>query len=417
MGCSTIERHGGMAYPFKESCYRLYLGGGGHLSTGWLLATFWASLETNVIVLLGVLSLIYWVGDVKTGWMRKYHDYIQWIISFAFLNYLYLMLKIDGKFHPQIWGQHWTFYNVLIVATFIFCMLMISRAYFAIIAVLTIAFFLTFPAALSLRRVLAFVVLIAIQYLLATKGRQIWSHRAYAYGLMILYAGVGMYGLLNLDHLPTDQGFWLRQIGAVVIQGVVGYEYLRLLIRRRVASDTFRREANNDRMTGVKNFGTFNQDIEETYRRFKNGGRRYVLIEMDVDHFKGINDSYGHLVGNQVLTGVARAAEKFAADLPLECEVYRMGGEEFCILIHNLDNYSEARSRSITRDLKAELDALRFRDGKGHEFGITVSIGEERVLEEDNNYLDIYNRVDHFLYAAKNGGRDQINLHGITIKD
>lgn len=383
---------------------------------GWLLATFWASLETNVVVFLGVLSLIYWVGDVKTGWMRKYHDYIQWGISFAFMSYLFLMLKIDGKFHPQIWGQHWTFYNMLIVATFIFCMLMISRAYSAIIALLTVAFFLTFPATLSPRRTLAFAVVIIIQFVLAKYGRQIWSRRVCIYGLMILYAGFGMYGLLNLEHLPTDQGFWLRQITALVFQAVVGYEYLRLLIRRRMASDTFRREASNDRMTGVKNFGAFNMDIEETYRRFKNGGRHYVLIEMDVDHFKGINDAFGHLVGNQVLTGVAHTAAQFAAELPRECEVYRMGGEEFCILIRDLETYSETSSRTITQNLKAKLDALRFKDDQDHEFGITVSIGEERVLKEDNNYLDIYNRVDHFLYAAKNSGRDQINLHGITIK-
>lgn len=386
------------------------------MSVGWLIATFGSSVGTNVIVFLGVLSLIYWVGDVKTGWMRKYHDYIQWGISLVFLAYLFLMLKIDAHFQPQIWGQHWTFYNVLIVASFIFCMLMISRTYFAILAMLTLAFFLTSTATLTAQRLIAVVVMLIIQYVVASYGRQIWQHRIYAYGLLALYARSGMYSLFNLSTITVDQGFWFRQIAAIVIEAVVGYEYLRLLIKRRIAFDTFRREALNDRMTSVKNFGAFNKDIEQAYRRFKAGGKQYVLIEMDVDHFKSINDTYGHLVGNQVLVGVARAAEQFALALPRPCDVYRMGGEEFCILMRDIDAYSEARSRDITQNLKAKLDELTFDDGNGHKFGITVSIGEERVLNEDNNYLDIYNRVDHFLYEAKNGGRNQINLHGITIR-
>lgn len=386
------------------------------MTLGWLLATFWASLETNVVVFLGVLSLIYWVGDVKSGWMRKYHDYIQWLISFAFISYLYLMLKIDGKFHPVIWGQHWTFYNVLIVATFIFCMLMISKRYFAIIATLTALFFYSSPEPLTAQRLIAVVVMILIQFIVAAYGRKIWQNRVYAYGLLIVYARSGMYSLFDLSNFSADQGFWLRQITAIVIEAIIGYEYLRLLIQRRIAFDTFRSEAITDRMTGLKNFGTFNKDIEALYRGFKNGGKKYVLIEMDVDHFKRINDTYGHLVGNEVLTTVAKTAARFAENLPRATDVYRMGGEEFCILMRGIDAYSEDRGRAITQDLKRELDALRFTSEDGTDFGITVSIGEERILKEDNNYLDIYNRVDHFLYEAKNGGRNQINLHGITIK-
>jgi diguanylate cyclase (GGDEF)-like protein len=89
-----------------------------------------------------------------------------------------------------------------------------------------------------------------------------------------------------------------------------------------------------------------------------------------------------------------------------------MGGEEFCLLLRDGNDDEQAAKAMIGR-IAGRLASLEVFHGEdGTPFHITVSVGAEFADPEDKHYLDIYNRVDQFLYAVKRSGRDGLNIHG-----
>lgn len=386
------------------------------MSNFWLVLTFCTAVTTNIIVFFGTLTLVYWVGDIKSNFITRYHDQIQYGICLTFLFYVYALLKIDAHFQTQVYGMHYTFYNVLVCASFVFCLLMISRSFSLMTAIGAVGVVLgTHGDFFTVQHVVALILLGGVQYYLAVRGRYIWDKRPRVYALMALYGAIAIFGIFDFWVFAHDFGFWFRELTALILEGVLFYEYARLLINRHRLADAYRQEAARDRMTGLKNFGTFNTEIEVLYNQFKANGSEYALYEFDVDHFKHINDTYGHLVGNDVLIRVAQTALSVAKTLPYETSVYRMGGEEFCVLVYGFRDYDEQRGRRVAEQLKVALDALNFNTPDGS-FGITVSIGQDYITKDDRNYLDLYNRVDQYLYAAKTSGRDVINMHGTTLR-
>lgn len=378
------------------------------MSTLWVTVIFTATLITNIIGFLGTLSLIYWVGDVKTGKVLKYHDEIQYGISLVFIGYVFMQYAINVQFRPVIYRLDLVFTNVLICASFIFCLIMISRVYWVVIAALT-AGFMFVAYGITRQALIAFAVEVVVQYLLARFGRQIWSRRDIIYLLFVVYACAAIAGIAFLGQ--HDWEFWTREILALAIEGVVFYEYARLIINRRRKADQFRQAATTDTMTGLRNFGTFNEDLAQHYARFIAGGKPYALFELDVDHFKHINDQYGHLKGNEVLMKVAQTISQYAAELENEATAYRMGGEEFGLLIAGADTEVDMRGVLVAQELQQRLRGLRFDSPQG-KFRITISVGEDISSQDDHNFIAIYNRTDHYLYEAKNAGRDRINVRG-----
>ncbi|MCP4136360.1 MAG: GGDEF domain-containing protein [bacterium] len=126
------------------------------------------------------------------------------------------------------------------------------------------------------------------------------------------------------------------------------------------------------------------------------------LLFIDIDHFKDINDSYGHKKGDQVLTVVGRAIMDAIrnTDIPL-----RYGGEELCVILPNADIDV---SRMVARRIRNDIKALSFDSAKST-FSITVSIG---LLKYDNeNHLTVdefFDEADKLMYRAKKTGRDRI---------
>ncbi|WP_127849612.1 GGDEF domain-containing protein [Lacticaseibacillus hulanensis] len=381
---------------------------------GWLTLSFIFSMVTNIIVYFGVLSLIYWVGEKKDGLLRRRHDQIQIAICWAFVAYLFIMSTLDAHFAPTFFGSHWTYFNLLIISSFIFNLLMVSWTHFFGATIATIGYMFWMPGPITPVRLGIMALVIGVQALLTWQGTKLWRQRPLMYGLMAVYGFICLVNM-GIGAAPKDGWFWLRQISALVVEFSAVYEYSLMLIRLRQSSDRFRNDAERDRMTGLKNFGSFNKDLTQLYAKNRERGVKYWLMELDVDHFKSINDTYGHLVGNKVLKGVATATRAYADTLDYVTTVYRMGGEEFCLLLQGGTDNDERATR-IALDLREQLRALHFTDEDGKTFQITVSIGVERVLAEDKNYLDIYNRVDKFLYDAKQSGRDAANIRGITVR-
>lgn len=157
------------------------------------------------------------------------------------------------------------------------------------------------------------------------------------------------------------------------------------------------RAANTDYMTGLLNRRSFFEKAEEYFKA--TGGSRLAVAMLDIDHFKKVNDTYGHDAGDAAIRGLARL---LTANIPPDCLVSRFGGEEFCVLIKGADASQAKRQLEQVRQLAEQNDVEH--DGKS--FRCTISIG---VCAKPGLPLEeMINQADVMLYEAKHGGRNRI---------
>jgi diguanylate cyclase len=153
-----------------------------------------------------------------------------------------------------------------------------------------------------------------------------------------------------------------------------------------------------DPLTGIPNRSAFDERLHEEIQRFRRFGTPVTVLVWDIDHFKRINDSYGHRAGDRALREVAKC---FAARLRSTDELARYGGEEFVMLLIGT-RLPEATQKAEA--LREAVESLRFHF-RGKPVRVTISCGmtELRAGDDANQVFD---RADTALYRAKSGGRN-----------
>lgn len=160
--------------------------------------------------------------------------------------------------------------------------------------------------------------------------------------------------------------------------------------------------AAKDFLTGLSNRRDFLEKAQIEEKRFKRTKRPFSFIMLDLDHFKNINDTYGHDCGDTVLIGVARSLENTLRDQDL---VARWGGEEFICLLPETDTTGAGNVAGKIRTVLAEA---RHRCSTV-EIEVTVTLGV-CVYQGDANLEECINRADQALYQGKEQGRNQVNI-------
>lgn len=159
------------------------------------------------------------------------------------------------------------------------------------------------------------------------------------------------------------------------------------------------RLATTDPLTGLYNRRHFNALAEQIIRRIRPPDHLSILL-IDVDHYKSVNDTYGHAIGDMVLRELA---DRLGQSLRPTDVLARYGGEEFIILLLRSSHHE---AEEVARRLCRTVDDHIFRgeDGRIH---ITVSIGVASLDHEGHNLDDLIHHADIALYQAKDGGRNQ----------
>jgi len=157
--------------------------------------------------------------------------------------------------------------------------------------------------------------------------------------------------------------------------------------------------ANNDALTGLKNRGAFNQKINEVINDTDN---KHSLIMFDIDHFKRVNDSFGHLVGDRVIRYVSALLKQVMGENGF---IARYGGEEFVVL---LENKNTEESFKLAEKVRVALGNSKLqRKESGETIGkITISAGIT-LLNSNDTSDSFIERADQVLYKAKKTGRDK----------
>jgi two-component system, cell cycle response regulator len=155
-----------------------------------------------------------------------------------------------------------------------------------------------------------------------------------------------------------------------------------------------------DGLTGLHNHRHFQNLLDQRLALAQRYGKPLSLLLCDIDHFKTVNDTYGHPVGDAVLRGVARllSAQARAVDL-----VARYGGEEFAIVLPETDS---SAARALAERIRASVAAAELRTSLGP-VKVTLSLGVATFPDVADGKQTLIDRADQALYAAKHAGRNR----------
>jgi len=164
--------------------------------------------------------------------------------------------------------------------------------------------------------------------------------------------------------------------------------------------EKLQRQARTDALTGRANRRHFQECAQAEFERSRRYGRSLSLIAIDVDHFKRINDRYGHPVGDRVLQTLTQCMQE---NLRGNDVFSRTGGEEFCILLPETPLPAAAE---LAERLRAHLGLCVALDDLGMK--VSASFGVTSSVDEDERFDQVFARADHALYAAKDQGRNRV---------
>jgi two-component system, cell cycle response regulator len=165
-----------------------------------------------------------------------------------------------------------------------------------------------------------------------------------------------------------------------------------------------RRLAATDGLTGLMNRRAFLEIIARDRQRSERNVHPWSLLLLDVDHFKRVNDTWGHDAGDAVLQGVARVLQKIARKSDY---VARWGGEEFVVA---LVQTAEAGARVAAERVRRALAEAHFSIPSGEVIAVTASIGLASASSPSWNIDDLIGRSDKAMYAAKHRGRNRVEI-------
>ncbi|WP_241191368.1 putative bifunctional diguanylate cyclase/phosphodiesterase [Deinococcus psychrotolerans] len=184
-------------------------------------------------------------------------------------------------------------------------------------------------------------------------------------------------------------------------------EHLNATLEERVSQGTqtlldlnarLHHQASHDFLTGLPNRAAFADALEGALDSLHQHGRDFAVLFFDIDHFKVINDSLGHPVGDQVLIELSRRLHGMTRP---EDHLSRLGGDEFAVLLHNVTDPSSVSSVIARLDAAVQEPFVL----EGQELRLTVSVGILLVRDGYHTAQEVISDVDLALYQAKRGGK------------
>lgn len=174
-------------------------------------------------------------------------------------------------------------------------------------------------------------------------------------------------------------------------------------------AEAFRELAQTDPLTGCFNRRSFMLAAEQAQGQVNRRQESHALLMLDIDHFKQVNDTYGHPVGDEVIRMLAKTCIDHLRSTDM---LGRLGGEEFAVLLRGttVDN-----AEKVAENLRQRLEACAVScEGRDEPLHFTVSIGISRLEAGDDSAMDAIERADVALYRAKTSGRNRVVCHGRT---
>lgn len=213
--------------------------------------------------------------------------------------------------------------------------------------------------------------------------------------LLIMANAVGFFALRRLESLQRKQFSLLHE------ERHQNCMLLKEIAHRKSLETQLRTLAERDALTGLNNRGHFIKLATALLQRSQLENMPFSLFMIDVDHFKRINDTWGHSHGDWVLTKIAEACIQTLRPTDV---IGRFGGEEFVVA---LPNTSAEEAHVVAERLKQQVAELPLKEGMS-ELRLSITTGIAVAHNEETSLESLINRADQMLYVGKRDGRDQI---------
>jgi diguanylate cyclase (GGDEF)-like protein len=192
---------------------------------------------------------------------------------------------------------------------------------------------------------------------------------------------------------------------------LLGLPPLIVLHRTRLVRQ-LEEDASTDGKTGLLTAAAWQEKAGRAVLRSERGEQPTSVLVLDLDHFKLVNDRFGHLVGDQVLAAVAASVRDEVRDEDL---VGRFGGEEFVVLLQGAEGEDpRSGARAVAERIRERIAALRVAVAGPHETvvveGLTVSIGGATAPRDGNDLAALLEIADAAMYEAKRAGRNRVRM-------
>lgn len=188
---------------------------------------------------------------------------------------------------------------------------------------------------------------------------------------------------------------------------VVIYDVTDVATNRRqlqASNQALQKLSSTDRLTGLYNRGHWEEALKLEYARHCRYGHQATLLMFDIDHFKRVNDTYGHQVGDRVIQRVADLVRAHIRDADL---AGRYGGEEFAVLLPDTDREG---GRMLAERLREAVEA-ELLEHQGEQVRFTISLGVADLGRPCNDHQQLIEWADQALYASKRGGRNRVTVY------
>jgi diguanylate cyclase (GGDEF)-like protein len=185
----------------------------------------------------------------------------------------------------------------------------------------------------------------------------------------------------------------LHQASFLIVAGIAMFGFRHM----RRTQDELQRLATHDHLTSTLNAGTFTSRLSQELQRHRRYRGPGALIYLDLDNFKGLNDTHGHQTGDAVLRLVADAIRKAVREVDV---VARVGGDEFAVLMPETDGtLAAAAARRVGDGLRGAFNGAP---------PVTASVGVVSFTETSASAEELLRKADQAMYEAKRMGKDQV---------
>ena len=192
--------------------------------------------------------------------------------------------------------------------------------------------------------------------------------------------------------------FWL----ASSIIGVLAYYISNYINTSIKLLNRLEQESTIDFLTGLNNVRQFDNSLNEAFLTVKNKNERLSILIIDIDFFKKVNDTYGHLAGDSVLQQLGMVLSTFCRSFDI---VSRIGGEEFSVI---LPDCPSDQAIEVAQRLRVAVEAHKFIILNEIKINITISIGSATYPDNVTDLEDLIKQADTALYDAKRSGRNKV---------
>lgn len=334
------------------------------------LLQFKFKMLNSIFIIVAFFSALFGLlSDVGINDIGPIHSKVNYVYSFLTIM-LILFLRLSKK------NYNLTAYSLLIISllTFTSSLIFVPQDEF---------------------RMIWFYLLVFVAYMISSKMSGLLCTLA----SIAIILSVNLFIDLQLSQVAINSG-----ILGLIIGSFLSYIYTNKITNYenslKQQNSSLSILASTDYLTGTMNKRMFNEISEHYFQTAQKNDLNLTLLLLDLDHFKKVNDTFGHQAGDQLLK---RFVETLERNLNKSDILARIGGEEFAILLSQINsNDAHILAEKIRKEI--ENDFMTY---EGQDIRVTTSIGISENRETDTSFEDIFLRADMALYQAKDEGRNK----------